>query len=309
MTVFDRYEPSLQTVEKNLYEFLKSGDRYINGSLDYLQLMRGKMLRPLLQFVGAEIAETQPSVELATALEMLHVGTLLHDDVIDESKFRRGMESIQSKYSKEYAIYMGDYLFSSIFVYLSSMQFTDQELVIIAKVMQKICLGEMKQYHNRHNIDLSLREYMRIITGKTAMLFALSLSSAAREKNLKRLLFKIGYHIGMAFQIQDDLLDFEGDEGLVGKELQKDISVGNYNLPIVLALCYDKTTVQGILDGEGALTQDLRDLVVTSGALEESKHILSLYFTKIMKEVALLPDNQGKSDLTELIHFLVKRNF
>ncbi|HHT20234.1 MAG TPA: polyprenyl synthetase family protein [Tissierellia bacterium] len=271
--------------------------------------MRGKMLRPLLSLIGAEIAKTQRDLVIATSLEMLHIGTLIHDDVIDESKLRRGKESIQSKYSKEYAIYLGDYLFSSLFVYLSGTGIDKSELVGLAKLMQQICLAEMKQWHHRYNTDQSVREYLRIISGKTAALFSLALGSAAKEPPLKQKLQRIGYHLGMAFQIQDDLLDFEGDEALVGKELQKDLLIGNYNLPILFALEEEPERMRRLLSTQTDLSSEIRQLVMESAAYDRTRQLLNRYFDKIDQAIVSLPGNQGRQDLQELIGVLRSRAY
>lgn len=309
MTVFQRYSDDLDTIDQNLINYLKSGDRYLNGSLDYLKTMRGKMLRPLLSLIGAEIAKTQRDLVIATSLEMLHIGTLIHDDVIDESKLRRGKESIQSKYSKEYAIYLGDYLFSSLFVYLSGTGIDKAELVGLAKLMQQICLAEMKQWHHRYNTDQSVREYLRIISGKTAALFSLALGSAAKEPPLKQKLQRIGYHLGMAFQIQDDLLDFEGDEALVGKELQKDLLIGNYNLPILFALEEEPERMRRLLSTQTDLSSEIRQLVMESAAYDRTRQLLNRYFDKIDQAIVSLPGNQGRQDLQELVGVLRSRAY
>lgn len=309
MSVFHRYRDSLDFVDENLISYLKSGDRYLNGSLDYLKTMRGKMLRPMLSLIGSKIADEKENLTIASALEMLHIGTLIHDDVIDESKLRRGKESIQSKYSKEYAIYMGDYLFSSLFVYLAETDISKESLVLLASMMQKICVAEMKQWHHRYNQSQSVREYLRIISGKTANLFSLALASGVSDLSLRQRLQKIGYHLGMAFQIQDDLLDFEGDVALVGKELQKDLAIGNYNLPIIYALMRQPQAMKQLLSEQVDLSSDIREVVMTSGAYQATRDLLEKYFDKIDSAIQELPDNQGQTDLKELVEMLRSRAY
>ena len=307
MSVIHRYRDSLDLIDQNLIMYLKSGDRYLNGSLDYLKTMRGKMLRPMLSLISAKISEQPENLSIATALEMLHIGTLIHDDVIDESKLRRSQESIQSKYSKEYAIYMGDYMFSSLFVYLADTDINKETLVILANVMQKICIAEMKQWHHRYNLEQSVREYLRIISGKTASLFSLSLASGSDDLDLRRRLQKIGYHLGMAFQIQDDLLDFEGDQVMVGKELYKDLTIGNYNLPILYAIEQRPEIMRRLLLEQADLTEDIRHQVVETSAYQATRDLLDQYFAKIDREIQLLPDNAGRSDLIDLVEILRTR--
>ncbi len=304
MKVFKRYKDVLKEVDEKLFEFLKTGNSHINGSVDHLSTMKGKMIRPLLYILGSSIAGEKMEIEVATALEMLHVATLIHDDVVDESKLRRGRESVQSKYSKDYALYMGDYLFSSLFILLSQSSMDREDMLEIARMMQKICLAEMDQYHKRYKLDMGLLGYLRIVSGKTAALFSLSLAAGSREGEKRNILLRLGYRLGVAFQIQDDLLDFQGDEKKVGKELRKDISRGNYSLPILLAYEREPEETKRLLDGPFN-QEELLKLLRRSGALERTERLLDNYYKKIDKDLDALA---GSDDLRELIEFLKGRS-
>jgi heptaprenyl diphosphate synthase len=233
----------LKQVKLILDSELQLGDRYLNGSLDYVKASTGKMLRPTFLLVGATfgtIKNEKELLNLATAIEVLHTATLIHDDIIDEAKLRRGKESIQSKYSKEYAVYMGDFLLSRCFMMLSNLDIDRESAVNISKAVNKVCIGEMKQNVMRYDVNITPAIYFRIIARKTAALFALSLGTGASfadvDKTISKKLARIGYHIGMTFQMVDDLLDFEGESGVVGKEVRSDIIRGNYSLPLIYAL-------------------------------------------------------------------------
>jgi heptaprenyl diphosphate synthase len=307
MKVFERHQVMLQEVDEKLYQVLKTGNSHINGSMDYLSSMKGKKIRPLLYLLGTKIAGEKANIEVATALEMLHVATLIHDDVIDESKLRRNQESIQSKYSKDYAVYMGDYLFSSLFLLLSESPMEREDMLEIARMMQKICVAEMHQYHQRYNIDMGFLGYLRIVSGKTAALFSLSLAAGSKDKNRKKILLRLGYRLGVAFQIQDDLLDFKGDEQCVGKDLRQDLARGNYSLPIILAYEAFPQTTKMLLEEDSVAQEKLFDLLDESGALAKTEEVLQSYYEKIEKDLEKLDEYGGSEELRELIAFIKDR--
>lgn len=307
MKVFERHHAMLQQVNEKLFESIKTGNGYINGSLDYLATMKGKMLRPLLYLLGTKIAGGKASIEVATALEMLHVATLIHDDIIDESKLRRNKESIQSKYSKDYALYMGDYLFSSLFLLLSESPLEREEMLEVAKMMQKICVAEMHQYHQRHNLDMGFLGYLRIISGKTAALFSLSLAAGSKDNETRRKLLRLGYRLGVAFQIKDDLLDFYGDEERVGKDLGQDLARGNYSLPILFAYEKEPEKTKEILDEEPLSKKKINELLKETGALERTEDVLKSYYRKIELDLRDLDPHSGSQELRELIGIIKER--
>lgn len=311
----------INIVKMNMRNDLKSGNSYLNESLDYLFLSGGKMLRPTLLLIGCRFGKQYAKkvtevIHLATSIETLHVATLLHDDVIDEAKMRRGQESIQSKYSKEYAIYMGDYLLSRCFLLLTELQIPKELAVKLAKVVGRICMGEISQNRNRFNTDISLMGYLRIISGKTAALFAISLSAGAyvsktSDKVIKRL-SHAGYQLGMAFQIIDDLLDFIGDEKMVGKDLKSDILQGYYCLPVIFALRDESVYQEEIktLFSSGICRENIDSIILLikkSGAIEKTINLAKRYHQRALDVIHKLPENRGKELLLNLIPRLMER--
>lgn len=311
----------LSVVTNNMRADLKSGNHYLNESLDYLLLSGGKMLRPILLLIGSRFGKHYSKketelIDLATSIETLHIATLLHDDVIDEAKMRRGQESIQSKYSKEYAIYMGDYLLSKCFLLLTQLQIPKELGIKLAKVVTRICMGEISQNSNRFNTSVTAMGYLRIISGKTAALFAISLSAGSYITNtteeITKRLAQAGYQLGMAFQIVDDLLDFIGNEKDVGKDLRSDILQGYYCMPVIFAL-RDESLQQNEIQTlfSSGIDRNNIDYVIAliqkSGAIEKTLDLAKRYHSRAIKIINKLPENSGKELLLSLIPKLMER--
>lgn len=300
---------------------LKSGDTYLNGSLDYLLVSGGKMLRPAFLLIGSRfgkksLMQSEDLIQLATAIETLHIATLVHDDIVDDAKFRRDRESIQHKYSKEYAVYMGDYLLSQCFVMLSGINVPRELTVEIARGVSKICIGEIRQHTKRYDPSITPGDYLRIASGKTALLFAIALSGGAymakADEKTRKLLGKIGYQIGMAFQMIDDIFDYTGDEKKVGKDLKSDLIRGNYALPVIFALEGESCLRESILDGlqgprdEGRL-KDLIEAVKNSGGIEKTRNLALKYHRRAEALIEKLPDNEGREMLKAVLPRLLER--
>jgi len=299
----------------------KSSEAYLNESVDYLTATGGKMLRPALFLMGSRFGPEPDAqrkaglLNLAAAIENLHLATLIHDDIVDESRLRRGQETIQARYGKEYAVYMGDYLLCQCFLMLAGHPYDQDTLKTLARGVTKVCLGEMRQYQNRHNLALAVQDYKKIIAGKTAALFAVSLFLGAREAEapdaVAKTLGKLGYCVGMAFQITDDLLDYQGDSQVFGKATLADIHQGCYTLPLILGLkgmCGPE--IRTVLQQEAISAADaagLAALLKTSGALAAAEKTAQDYTRKALRYLRHLPEGPGKAQLAELLPRLLTR--
>lgn len=304
-------------------EVNQSSEAYLNESVDYLTATGGKMLRPALFLMGsrfgpsADAQKKQSLLTLAAAIENLHLATLIHDDVVDESRLRRGKETIQARYGKEFAVYMGDYLLCQCFLMLSDHAYDKETLKVLSSGVSRVCLGEIRQYQNRHNAELTLRDYKKIIAGKTAALFAVSLFSGAREAGAEerttKTLARIGYCVGMAFQIVDDLLDYQGDTAVFGKNTLIDLQKGYYTLPLLLGIKGSRgAEIRRILD-QGVLRPgdagELGRLLKESSALKASEKTAAGYMHKAMNYLSRLPEGPGKALLAETLPRLLQRQF
>ncbi|MCK8059693.1 MULTISPECIES: polyprenyl synthetase family protein [unclassified Fusibacter] len=317
----EKLESQLNIVKNKMQNDLKSGNAYLNESLDYLMMSGGKMLRPAFLLIGSRFGKSYKKkenelIKLATAIETLHIATLLHDDVIDEATLRRGQASIQSKYSKEYAIYMGDYLLSRCFLLLTELQVPKELAVRLARVVSKICLGEIRQHTNRYNLEVTPMDYIRIVSGKTAALFAIGLSAGgymtkASEDVIKKLAHA-GYELGMAFQMIDDLLDYSGSENEVGKDLRMDLLNGYYNMPVIFALKDESVYRDEIRDLlsqglESHQVEHVLDLIRKAGAIDKTKSLALKYHRRAVSLIESLPDNEGRTILLKLVPKLLER--
>ncbi len=321
---YPEIEEKLIYVKKNMLEVSKSSEKYLDRSFEYLYSTGGKMLRPAFIFIGSlfqneEISEEKEKLikDIATAIEMLHTATLVHDDIIDDSFLRRGKEAVHSKYSKEYAVYMGDYLFSECFLMLSDYDIPRDIMKNLAKGISKVCKAEMLQNHYRYDSKVSIDDYLQVISGKTAALFGISLSIGANEaglnEELTNKLYEIGNNIGIAFQITDDILDFTSDEKTLGKDVKSDILQGYYTLPLLLAFQSDyKNELINIFEKQNMDERDLDfvfELVQKSGAIEKSNEYAKNYIDKAMDNLNSFEDSKGKKVLSDILPKLLKRSY
>lgn len=313
--VIDELDDVRNIIKKNI----KSRENYLEESILPMVEGGGKMLRPAFLLLASKFGnyDEKKLHNIAAVIEMLHLATLVHDDIIDDSKLRRGCETIQHKYGKDYAVYIGDFLFCQCIMMLSEYDYTVEDLKNISKVISKICMGEIRQYNLRYGKNMNFRKYIRIISGKTAALFALSFYVGANEaecdKSTSKLLARIGYNSGMAFQIMDDLLDYNGDSKLLGKAALRDLKRGYYTLPLIYALENDKEQKILKLIDKKALndeeTMKVISLVKEYKGIEKAKAVADKYTQKALDSVDKLPECEAKEIIRYAVKKLLSRNY
>ena len=279
----------------------------------------GKMIRPAYTLLFSKFGDTQQvdrTYALAAAVELLHTATLIHDDIIDDSPLRRGKPSIQSKYGKDVAVYAGDYLFTVCFRLLSTYSDTQEQVEINTRGMERILMGELDQMHLRYNKKMSIRHYLTQISGKTAQLFALACYSGAlnggQTEQFSRNCYYIGSHIGMAFQIIDDILDYSQSSDVFGKPVLEDVRQGVYTAPLIFALRENNDRLKELIAKEANMTEEdakeVKDLVIELGGLDKAKQVARKYTLKAMKRIELLPNQPEKESIKEITLSLLNRN-
>lgn len=238
--LYQRVETELTEVETRFTSELHSDLPCVSTLVAHAQRYRGKLLRPTLVLGSAlatagergDVSEAHRVV--ATIVEMVHVATLVHDDILDEARIRRGGPTINHLWGNEAAVMLGDYLLSHAYQLCADLE---QPWVhqIISRTSSTICEGELLQLANRHNWDLDEGTYFQIIRRKTASLCGICCQLAAmlNDSPAAKELYEFGEKLGLAFQIVDDLLDLVGDEETVGKTLRRDLEKGKLTLPLI----------------------------------------------------------------------------
>lgn len=262
----------------------------------------GKLLRPAYQLLFAQFGPEQDekkATSLAASIEMLHTATLIHDDIVDESELRRGLPTIRSTFGNDTAVYAGDYLFICCFKLLSDYSTSLKSLQLNSRSMEKILDGELGQMDDRYKLDQTVDEYLANISGKTAELFALSCSVGAFESgNSERFAKKagvIGQNIGIAFQIMDDLLDYQADAATLGKPVLEDVRQGVYSLPLIYALNQDNSQLRPYLEKQKQMTVEdtlqVQRLVQELGGVDYAQQLATEYTEQALKDIRKLPEN------------------
>lgn len=216
-------------IQETLTDFAKSG---------------GKYLRPayflLFSELGDPVKQDQKQLlKIAASIEILHMASLIHDDIIDDSPLRRGTITVQSKYGKDIAVYAGDLLFTQFFDLLTQVMNGSHYLGINAASMKRLLLGELDQMHTRFNKQETVEDYLRSINGKTAELFWLACIQGAHfgktDEKTEALAGRIGRNVGIAFQVYDDILDYTANRHDLQKPILEDLAQGVYTLPLIFA--------------------------------------------------------------------------
>lgn len=280
----------------------------------------GKYLRPAIlltigQICGAK-QDNDQLVKLAASIEILHMATLIHDDIIDDSPERRGTVSIQAQFGKDTAVYAGDLLFTIFFDLLLDAMPGSDYLKVNAQAMRQILNGELGQMNQRFNTQQTFDDYLQDVEGKTAALFQLAASEGAHFAGASTLevanAAKFGQSLGIAFQMLDDILDYTGDHQL-NKPTMEDLATGVYSLPLLMAL-QDETAaqkLQPLLAKRYQITAEdmqlVQQIVIESGAVEQSRALASQYTQEALNCLTALPDNRSRHFLEKMTTKLLKR--
>lgn len=234
---------SVAKLDARLIEALASDVTLVSTIGSYIVSAGGKRIRPALTLLACEALggdrESDLAISLAAVIELIHTATLLHDDVVDESDLRRGRATANATFGNAASVLVGDFLYSRAFQLMVATG-RPRVLQILAEATNRIAEGEVMQLMALGRLDLSVEEYMRVIDAKTAKLFeaagALGAIAANGSEAELRLAADYARHLGAAFQIADDVLDYRGDANALGKRLGDDLAEGKLTLPIIIAL-------------------------------------------------------------------------
>src|SRR3954470_2537446 len=313
----DCIRPQLEAVERLFHEELSSDLACVNTLVKHVSRFRGKMLRPcLVLLTGKACGElTEAHNVIATVVEMVHMATLVHDDVLDEAELRRKGATINHLRGNEAAVMLGDYLISHSYHLCSSLesQFASR---LIARTTNQVCEGELLQIENRNNIDLDEQTYLKIITLKTAVLTAacctLGATFGGADEQRVNALQTYGLSLGIAFQIQDDILDIVGDTSTVGKTLGIDIEKGKMTLPMIhflrTAPAEHRALLRSILlSRDGDKVEKIRNLILPSESIEYARDKARALAQRAKTALAILDDSEPARVLHTMGDFVVQR--
>ena len=307
----------LEELELNLTNSISSDVQLATEVSRYIVSSGGKRIRPVICILVARALNYPGSelIRLASSIELLHTATLIHDDVVDESLLRRGKESIQTKWDNAHGVLVGDFVYSKAFQLMAS--FDNPEIIrALANATNRISEGEVLQLSLKNETSLIKKDYFEIIERKTAELFKVSaltsgILSSSSDEQLKSL-ENFSTSLGVAFQIQDDILDYYGDESLTGKKLGKDFEEGKFTLPIIIALEeLDKENKNNLLSlfKRGGKKDFLKvlDILENGNIFNQMQVIFDLYSKECKKELKKLPNNPYRDALEEIVTNLGSR--
>ena len=313
-------EAQLEAVQLAIQARLDIKQLDVSGALQLFASSGGKMLRPALFLLFAGLTEKpidyDKNIKVAASLELLHLATLVHDDIIDDAPTRRRQETLQSKLGKDIAVYVGDYLYTVYFEILCETMADTPFLAQNAQSMKRILHGELLQDQLKFKVDVSLQQYFHVIAGKTAELIALSCEEGAYFGGLDRRAQlrarRVGRNIGLAFQIYDDVLNFSlkfKNE----KPILTDVCQGIFTLPLLLAREAAPGEIDTYLESPERLSQGerikLAELVSQTGGLDQALQLAESLSNKALAEISLLPTGNNQEILGKATKKLLKRTY
>lgn len=317
--IFNSISKELAIVEEQLLHSIDTDLVMLDNSATHLIKAGGKRLRPAFVLLAAKLFSdsVQQAIPLAVALEMVHMASLVHDDVIDKSELRRGQPTVKSKWGNRVSIYTGNYILAKSLCLIAGYQRSDI-LDVLADASMRICEGEIKQMRSCYNIHQGLKDYLHRIERKTALLISVSCQLGAMTMNAAdaevMALKRYGYYLGMAFQVTDDILDLVATEEILGKPVGSDIRQGVITLPALYALKYGphrEELGQMLASPEECCQRadEIIALITESDGIDYAYYVSNRFTAKAMQQLEHLPDMPGKDSLIAIAAFISGREY
>ncbi|MBO4665737.1 MAG: polyprenyl synthetase family protein [Paludibacteraceae bacterium] len=315
-TSFEQYKQAFAQV-------MRSDNPLLNEVLDYIRAKSGKQLRPLLVLLSAEISRgvTDKTILSAVALELLHTASLVHDDVVDSSPTRRGAKAVHAKWNNKVAVLVGDYMLARVINTIAEIRNTPI-LNIVSRLGAALSSGELLQLHANSTMWINEKQYFRIIDQKTAQLFAACTEAGAESclatKKQKTALRNFGNHLGICFQLKDDIFDYSDAEDL-GKPTMNDIRDGKATLPLIISL--NRATpaeaahirqlaedlIQGLVDPFEA-EQEIKSFVLRYEGVRYANARMHEHKKRAIEALSVFRESPAKTALLALLEYAVNRD-
>ncbi len=300
-------------------ESLQTDNPILQSVFEYIFKQKGKQLRPMLVLLTAKMLKdvNNATIQGATAMELLHTASLIHDDVIDDTYERRGNPSIKAKWNNKVAVLSGDYILSIALSQISETQ-NFQMIKTLSSVGAQLSGGELLQLKNSNTGLISEEEYYQIIKKKTALLFSactkIGALSVNTDKKSIQSLIKYGEYLGYCFQIKDDIFDYIPDAD-IGKPTQNDLKDGKITLPLIHAIKKASTEesehIIQMIESNNLSEEDINYIyhfAVKKGGLEFAQQQMDTYKKKAIETLSDFPDNTYKRALIECVEYAVNRD-
>ncbi|NNM60084.1 MAG: octaprenyl diphosphate synthase [Legionellales bacterium] len=302
LVILDHLESPITLIKQLGEHILKSG---------------GKRLRPLLALLSAHCFsyKGKDHIRLAAIVEFIHTATLLHDDVVDSSQMRRGQNTANAIWGNQASVLVGDFLFSRSFqmmVVLNSLKVME----ILARASNTIAAGEVLQLMNCHQPDTNESQYMAVIEAKTACLFSaatqLGAHIAGQSPQMEETMANYGLHLGNAFQLIDDALDYSGNSSEMGKNIGDDLAEGKPTLPLIYVIQHgnsqqQKLIIDALQQGTLEKLDEIQKIIASTGAIEYTYAAAKREALLAIESLKTVPDSPYKAALVNLANFTLER--
>lgn len=297
------YETAYNRVVHRVDEILFKAPLIIRTYTSHLSKARGKFIRThaVLSCAMNETNQVhKDAVTFAASIEILHLATLVHDDVMDEADVRRGIETVQKKFGRKTAVICGDYLLSAALKEAANAERKKEyEDYYLPNYVDRIAIGELRQHLNNGNLSLSMYRYFSIINGKTAALFEASYYAGAilseMEEKRMRLYRNLGRYVGMIFQLTDDCIDFEENEKEAKKNVQSDYEQGVITLPLIYTLEKDRN-LRSKAEKKSLTREEINTSVLKAGGIPFTKGVSKRYYKKAERIIETLQLSDEKEE-------------
>ena len=307
---------NLEELENRLIQISSSSDSFLTEISQYLISAGGKRFRPLIALLAGELGEgdRKKVIDAGVSVELIHLGSLYHDDVIDDASTRRGVVSTNKKWNSTLSILAGDYLLARSSE-LAAESLGLESVKLLASTYAQLVEGQTKEVQYSYNTDHGTEDYMKIIEGKTASLIRTSARLGSMASNSKQdsitAISEWAWHNGIIFQITDDILDLSSDEQTLGKPSGNDILEGTYTLPVLIALQKNPEGIKKILDEIKDNKTNLEDVISefnNEEIVSETKLFLKSHIKKSENAAMKIEDESIKNILLDLNEYLIKRS-
>ncbi len=316
-SLFSPVEADLSVLAENLKKLVGARHPILYAAAEHLFGVQGKRVRPAIVLLIARATTLNQEIaprhrRLAEITEMIHTASLVHDDVVDESDVRRGVATVHSRFGNRVAVLAGDFLFAQSSWYLANLDHLEV-VKLLSEVIMDLAEGEIQQGLNRFDHSLSIAAYLDKSYYKTASLIANSSKAAALlsevSDRLAESLYAYGKHLGLAFQIVDDILDFTGSLEVLGKPAGSDLKSGNLTAPVLFALeekPYLEVLIEREFSHEGDLEQAIA-LIHESQGIERSRSLATEHTQLAIENLADLLPSESQQALINLADYVLKR--